>query len=111
MPGIVAVTGGPKGVTVSDGKHIYKAGIFKEQSVADRTGAGDSFGSGFIAGLMRKEKEKEFSVEEIQYAIRLASANATSVVERIGATEGTLTREQFANDLRWAKLDIEVQKL
>lgn len=103
MPGIVAVTDGPNGVTVSDGEFIYKAGVFPEKAVVDRTGAGDSFGSGFVAGLMRSG--------DIKYAIRLASANATSVVERIGATEGTLTRQAFEQDQRWKNLDIKIERL
>ncbi|MBI3046014.1 MAG: carbohydrate kinase family protein [Candidatus Harrisonbacteria bacterium] len=120
-PGIVAVTDGPNGVTVSDGKYLYKAGIFKERRVADRTGAGDSFGSGFVAGLMsradkpnRTDKsdrtDRTYSSEAIKYAIRLASANATSVVEHIGATEGILTKREFENP-RWHKFKIEIKKL
>ncbi|MEK9186515.1 MAG: carbohydrate kinase family protein, partial [Patescibacteria group bacterium] len=114
MPGIVAVTNGPKGVTVSDGKNIYKAGIFKEKQIADRTGAGDAFGSGFVAGLMIRSKlqvknQNLFDSEDIKYAIRLATANATSVVERVGATEGILTKEQFENDTRGKDLEIQVK--
>lgn len=104
MPGVVAVTDGPNGVTVSDGKKIYKAGVFKEKEVVDRTGAGDSFGSGFVAGLMRNP-------DDIPYAIRLATANATSVVEHLGATEGTLTKETFEGDARWKDLSIEVKNI
>lgn len=109
MPGIVAVTDGPNGATVSDGKNVYKAGIFKEKSVADRTGAGDAFGSGFTAGLM--EFGKDFnSVEAIKYAIVLGSANATSVVESIGATAGIITKKDFKSG-RFEDLKIEVEKL
>lgn len=108
-PGIVAVTSGPKGVTVSDGKHIYKAGIIKEQKSMDRTGAGDAFGSGFVAGLMRKSQK--FGVQDIKYAIRLATANAASVVEHVGATEGILTKKQFETSPRWRFLNIKVTKL
>jgi len=104
MPGIVAVTDGPNGVIVSDGKTLYKAGVFQEKEVADRTGAGDSFGSGFVAGLMRRGGD-------VDYAIRLASANATSVVEHIGATEGILTEKEFQNDPRWQKFDIKHEPL
>lgn len=116
MPGIVAVTDGPRGVTVSDGKNLYKAGIFKEKAVVDRTGAGDAFGSGFVAGLMAWEKQSRTPVASgytpaaIQYAIRLASANATSVVEQVGATEGILTKNQFEKDPRWQKFSIMVEK-
>ena len=50
MPGIVAVTSGPDGATVSDGNYIYHAGTFRETKLVDRTGVGDAFGSGFVAG-------------------------------------------------------------
>lgn len=115
-PGIVAVTRGDKGVTVSDGKFIYKAGIFKDQTIIDRTGAGDAFGGGFISGLMHREKLKNgknesFNSEDIKYAIRLASANATSVVETLGASEGALTKEKFDKEPRWRDFEIEVKPL
>ena len=113
-PGIVAVTSGSRGVTVSDGKYIYKAGIIREQKQADRTGAGDAFGSGFTAGLMRSRGSMvngQWSADSIRYAIRLATANAASVVEHIGATEGILTKRQFESGARWKKLAISIKKL
>ena len=119
MPGIVAVTDGSNGVTVSDGKNIYKAGIFKEKMVADRTGAGDAFGSGFTAGLMLADlrnrsnkfnRSDEHSNEAIKYAIRLASANATSVVENIGATAGIITQKDFKSE-RFKNLDVKIIKI
>src|SRR3989344_7633962 len=57
-PGILAVTSGRDGVVVSDGKRIYRAGIFKEKKLVDRTGAGDAVGFGFVAGLVRSGKWK-----------------------------------------------------
>ncbi len=115
VPGIVAVTDGPNGVTVSDGTYRYTAGVYKERRVVDRTGAGDAFGSGFLAGLMRRSqtsnvKSQKFSTEDIKYAIRLASANATAGIEKIGATEGVLTRAQFRN-ARWKRLPIMIDKI
>lgn len=113
--GILAVTDGKNGVTVSDGNLIYKAGIFKEKKLADRTGAGDAFGSGFVAGLLQRGLTKKNIVsakpDDIFYAIRLASANATSVVEKIGATEGTLTKNKFEHDARWRRLLIKVMRI
>ena len=41
--GIVVMTKGPEGVTVSDGKNLYATGTYKEKRVVDRTGAGDAF--------------------------------------------------------------------
>lgn len=110
-PGIVAMTDGSEGVVVSDGANIYQAGIFENQKVIDRTGAGDAFGSGFVAGLARKRENCEKGLCQagnIEYAIRLASANATSVVEKIGAKEGILTKEVFEKNKRWGKLEIKI---
>ena len=104
VKGVIVLTDGPKGVLVSDGKNIYQAGIYKEKNVADRTGAGDAFGSGFVTGLMR-------SNGNIEYAIKLASANATRVVEEIGAKVGILTQNEFENNERWKNLVIEIRKL
>ncbi len=100
VSGIVAVTSGPEGATISDGRYLYKIGVFKNKKVIDRTGAGDAFGSGFVAGLIQKKEKFKDGVcapENIEYAIRLASANATSVVEHLGATEGALTKRGFGN--------------
>lgn len=113
MPGILAVTEGRKGVTVSDGRFVYKAGIFKEKKLVDRTGAGDAFGAGFVAGLMRRginlRNISKVKPADIVYAVRLASANATSVVEKVGATEGILTRKDFFEP-RWRNLKIVVRR-
>ncbi len=113
-PGIVAITDGPAGAKVSDGSYIYSAGIFKEKRLLDRTGAGDAFGSGFVAGLMKRSKgsgSAHFKPEDIEYAMRLASANATAVVEEIGATPGILTAHAFESGARFRHLDISRQPL
>lgn len=109
IDGIAVMTRGPRGVFVSDGKTIWQAGIFKEKKVADRTGAGDSFGSGFVSGLIRKIKQDKsktlyFDNDMIEYALRLGSANATSKVEHVGAKGGLLTKKEFENNPRWSKL-------
>ncbi len=99
VDGVCVMTDGPQGVRVSDGNRIYTAGIFPDKNLVSRTGAGDAFGSGFISGLIRKE--------DVAYAIRLASANATAVTEHLGAHNGALTRAQFEKDARFAKLEIK----
>ncbi len=114
VQGTVAVTYGPKGAVVSNGKYLLKAGIFPERSLKDRTGAGDAFGSGFVAGLLAKESEREgdrWPLEAMKYALSLASANATSVVEHVGATPGILKKEAFLSEPRWRELPIEVIEL
>ncbi len=118
VKGIAVMTEGPKGVVISDGKTIYRAGIFpsggrsasggKNKKVVDRTGAGDAFGSGFTAGLM---KEGYFNEKSIKYAIRLGLANATSVIEYVGAKRGILSKSEFEKSSRWKKIAIKTAKL
>ena len=114
IDGIAIMTEGNKGVMVSDGKFIYSAGIFKGKSV-DRTGAGDAFASGFVAGLIQKNskilnpKSHILNSEVIKYAIRLGSANATSVIEKIGATKGILNRKEFKTNKRWQNFKIKIK--
>lgn len=102
IDGVVAMTKGPKGVVVSDGRTLWRAGTYPEKEVADRTGAGDAFGSGFVAGLLLKN--------DIDYAIKIGSANATSKVEHIGAKTGLL-REKDIKDPRWGKLEIKKEQI
>ncbi|HEY4496980.1 MAG TPA: carbohydrate kinase family protein [Candidatus Paceibacterota bacterium] len=104
--GIAVITLGPEGVIASDGRRIYSAGIFKEKMLADRTGAGDSFGSGMVAALMDGGDKKLFDSRNIERAIRFATANSTSNVEHIGATEGVLTKNEFDKSSRWRNLKI-----
>ena len=96
VDGIVVMTKGVKGVSVSDGRNIYRAGIFPQKAY-DRTGAGDAFGSGFVAGLIRFQ-DSRFKIQE---AIRLGLANAAGVVEKIGANTGILTKRDFEKERRW----------
>ncbi|MAF79669.1 hypothetical protein CL629_01165 [bacterium] len=102
VDGIAVMTEGSGGSLVSDGQFMYRAGVFKEKELIDRTGAGDAFGSGFVAGIMRGH--------DIPHALRLASANATSVVEKVGASTGSLTDREFKKK-RWQYLDLDVEPL
>lgn len=78
-------TNGPSGSVATDGKKLYKAGMYKDVKVIDRTGAGDAFCSGFTAMILRGES--------MERAITFASANSTSVVQQIGAKSGILRKE------------------
>src|SRR5690606_6084974 len=43
------ISDGPNGVVATDGQVIVRAGMYEEVKVIARTGAGDSFGSGFLS--------------------------------------------------------------
>lgn len=99
VKGIVVMTKGPEGVIVSDGQYRYSAGIPKS-GLVDRTGAGDAFGSGFVAGYMEKQ--------DISCAIQLATANATACLQKMGATNGLLKKGEWG---KWEKVKVEKKKI
>ncbi|MBI4149212.1 carbohydrate kinase family protein [Candidatus Woesearchaeota archaeon] len=84
---IVAMTAGKEGVWVCDGTFIYHA-VPPQVKVADSLGAGDAFGSGFVAGLILKK--------DVEYAIRLGIANAVSVIQKVGAKNGLLRKRDIS---------------
>ena len=97
VDGIVVMTKGVKGVSISDGKTLWQAKAFPQKAF-DRTGAGDAFGSGFVAGLAQ--------AKNIEYCIRLAMANATGVVEKLGGNAGALTKNEFIKSKRFKKINL-----
>jgi sugar/nucleoside kinase (ribokinase family) len=87
----VVVSDGPRGVMATDGQKIVKAGMYEDVKVVDRLGAGDAFGSGFVAW--------HAAGKSLEDAITFASANATSVVTEIGATAGILHAHARIHDM------------
>jgi len=79
----VIITDGPMGGIAGNGKEIYRFGIYEDVNIKDATGAGDAFGSGFLASLAAGKSFKNSLV--------FASANSTAVVSKIGANRGILT--------------------
>lgn len=96
-PGITIMTKGAKGVVVSDGEYFYRA-KGTELKVITNTGAGDAFGAGFVSGFIRKN--------DIPYAIQLATANAFSCIQKIGAKKGLLKKTDS-----WQKVKVIKSKL
>lgn len=80
--GVAIMTKGERGVTVSDGKNLYRSKPIIGK-VVDRTGAGDSFASGFISGFVQSDGN-------IEYSIQLAMANSSSCLKQLGAKNGLL---------------------
>ncbi len=87
----VVVSDGPRGVMATDGEKVVKAGTYEDVKVIDRLGAGDAFGSGFVAWHAQGKT--------LEDAITFASANATSVVTKVGATAGILHSHAHVHDM------------
>ena len=79
----VIITDGPMGGIASNGEVIYRFGIYEDTKVKDSTGAGDAFGSGFLAHFA--------AGYSFRNSLIFASANSTAVVSKIGASKGILT--------------------
>ena len=69
---------------ITDGKEIYRAGLYEDVPIKDSTGAGDAFGSGFLAAYADGQSFKD--------SLIFASANSTSVVQHVGSKDGILTK-------------------
>ncbi len=97
IDGVFVMTNGHEGVSVSDGQHIYTAGV-PDSPVVERTGAGDAFVSGFISEYIRSG--------DISKAIQLATANASSVVTQYGGKAGILK----AGDMgQWPLVEVSIK--
>lgn len=106
---LVVITDARNGVYLTDGKDFYRAGIFKEKEILDRTGAGDAFASGFLSAIILSGKNPPYEEAVIKESLRVASANATSVIEQVGAKNGLLKKEEL-NEPRWAIKNLEIKK-
>ena len=87
------MTKGSAGVVVSDGRYLYRSKALKGKAV-DRTGAGDSFASGFLSGLLK-------SKGNIEYGIQLGMANSIACLSKFGAKNGLLKK-----GAKWPKIRV-----
>jgi len=95
--GIFIMSKGHEGVSVSDGKNIYTAGV-PDSPIVERTGAGDAFTSGFVSEYIRSG--------DIVKAIQFATANASSVVTLFGAKAGILKKGDVGP---WPLVEVSVK--
>ena len=103
-PKIAVITDGHNGAHVSDGTDVWFMPVYPDPKPPyERTGAGDAFASTFVAALALGKTPAE--------AIEWAPINSMAVVQKVGAQEGLLKREELENFLKNAPADYKVQKL
>lgn len=83
---ITIITDGAMGGIAGNGEETYRFGIYEDVRIKDATGAGDAFGSGFLAAFS--------AGKSFRSALIFASANSTAVVSKIGANRGILTNRE-----------------
>ncbi|MDO8582267.1 MAG: carbohydrate kinase family protein [bacterium] len=81
--GIVVITDGKRGAYVYDGSHSFFSPSTGHKAV-NTTGAGDAFGSAFVAGIMKGMTPTD--------ALRLGILNSGLVVTKMGAKNGILKK-------------------
>ncbi|MBD3365808.1 hypothetical protein GF360_00490 [candidate division WWE3 bacterium] len=89
-PKVTVITLGDEGSTAHDGTKMVTEGIYeKDAKIMDKTGAGDSYATGFIAALHYKKPLKT--------AMKWGAANSSHVIRKIGAIKGLLNKTQIEN--------------
>ena len=90
------ITDGPMGGIAGSGSEIYRFGIYEDKKIRDATGAGDAFGSGFLATIA--------AGRSFRNALIFASANSTAVVSQLGANRGILSGNEKLHPMPIQKL-------
>ena len=87
-PKIAFLTDGPNGAYAMSDDGAWKIGLYPDPRPAfERTGAGDAFASTAVAALLLGKSVPE--------ALAWGPINSMSVVQKIGAQEGLLSREEL----------------
>lgn len=96
-PKLVIITDGPAGAYVYDG-HEFLFMPIVSAPVVERTGAGDAFGSGFLAAYMMGKSVRE--------CLRWGACNSGSVLGHVGPQKGLLHTAEMAE---WLKQSMAVE--
>ncbi len=83
-PQKVVITKGANGAIAIDEEddYFYSPAVGDSSKIVDTVGAGDAFGSGLLAGIIR--------FEDFEKALKVAIRNSASVLCRVGAQNGLL---------------------
>jgi sugar/nucleoside kinase (ribokinase family) len=93
-PKIPIVTDGNNGSFVFDGNRFLKAGVLPIDAY-ERTGAGDAFGAGCLAALVKGKSWKE--------ALLWGTTNSASVIGYVGSQKGLLRSDEIVTWLERAR--------
>ena len=103
-PKIIVTTDGNKGAyLLANGELFFSPTYPDPKPPFERTGAGDAFSSTFVAALALGKEKTE--------ALKWASINSMSVVQKIGAQEGLLTQKEIVAYLEKAPEKFNVRKI
>lgn len=103
-PKIVSISDGPKGSYLYVDEELWQIPMYPDSATPiDRTGAGDAFSSTLTAALALGKTPLE--------AFTWGPINSMSVVQKIGAQAGLLSREKLEEYLKNAPPEYKIQKI
>ncbi len=103
-PKMVSISDGPNGSYLYANNELYFTPIYPDIAPPlDRTGAGDAFSSTVTTALILGKTPLE--------ALSWGPINSMSVVQKIGAQEGLLTREKLEEYLKNAPAEYKTKKI
>lgn len=88
---VVLITDGIMGALATNRQETYRLGVYEQKTLRDRTGAGDAFGSGFLAKYADGGSFKE--------SLCFAAANASKVTQHYGAKAGIITDQEVLHPM------------
>lgn len=88
-PKIVVITDGENGSYLLDGDGNYFNQPIIKVNVVEKTGAGDAFASGFLGAFILGH--------DLQTAMLWGAKNSSSVIQKIGAQSGLLSKSEIEN--------------
>ncbi len=91
-PQIVSITDGAAGAYAVDAKDDYYFIKPSPKDGVEKTGAGDSYASAFLAGVLHGE--------DLPTAMKWGVLNAQSVMQQVGAQTGLLTKTQLDEEVK-----------
>ena len=93
---VAIITAGSMGAIATDHKETYRLGLYEDRKPKDTTGAGDAFGSGFLAHYAAGHSFRQ--------SLIFAAANSNSVISHLGAKHGILTGKEELHPMVIQKL-------
>jgi len=94
---VAIVTDGVNGSIAGDKTSVARANLYSDEPSLDRTGAGDAFASGFALKYTNGAGIKE--------SLHFAAANASAVVQKVGAKTGILN--MYETKLNPMKIEVK----
>ena len=102
-PKVAVITDDRRGAYAMDESHAWYVPMYPQPPAYEKTGAGDAFASSVTAALALGKPLEE--------ALLWGPINSMSVVSKIGAQEGLLSREKLEEYLKNAPAEYKLQNL